>query len=236
MRLNAISKHLGALAVGASAIITVGMLSACSSGTPQPPAAGATTSVDTAMPPQATFIADMRAAQGAPMTTVAITVEADRVVAYATDGTKNEAYFVGTQKDGEMDLKSMYADHLTASFDGTKVSGVIVMNENGAAAQNFVASPVAAPAGIYTATQGNSRASWVVRPDRTMVGVMDNSAPGDHKVTDAIAADDQAFKDKIRQMRLDRQQPAPQMSYGTWSMDVNGKTVTAVPVTGDMTF
>lgn len=89
---------------------------------------------------------------------------------------------------------------------------------------------------MYTAAQGNSRATWVVRPDRTMVGVMDNSAPGDHKVTDAIAAQDQQFKDKVRQMRLDRKmQPAPPMTFGTWTMDMGGTKVTAVPVSGGMT-
>ena len=37
------------------------------------------------------------------------------------------------------------------------------------------------------------------------IGVMDNSAPGDHKVTDAIAEQEMAFQDWIRQMRIDRQ-------------------------------
>ncbi len=233
MRLNAISKDSGALALAASAVIALGTLTACSSGTPQTPA----TSAAAAMPAQATFIADMPAAPGAPVTTMAITVDGDRVVAYATNGTNSEAYFFGMQKDGQMDLDSMYADHLKATFDGEKVSGVILMNENGASPEKFAASPVVAPAGIYTAVHGDTRASWVVRPDRTMVGVMDNSAPGDHKVTDAIAAQDQQFKERVRQMRLDRQmQPAPQMAHGTWSMDMNGTTVTAVPVTGNMTF
>jgi hypothetical protein len=237
MRLDAISKHTRALVMSASAIIALGALTACSSGTPVTTATSATTGVVAAMPAKATFIAEMPAAQGAPMTTMAITVEGEKVVAYATNGTNNEAYFFGTQKDGQMDVESMYADHLKASFDGQKVSGVIVMNENGASPEKFAASPVAAPAGIYTAAHGSSRATWVVRPDHAMVGVMDNSAPGDHKVTDAIAAQDQQFKDKVRQMRLDRQmRPAPQMTYGTWSMDMHGKTVTAVPVTGDMTF
>ena len=65
---------------------------------------------------------------------------------------------------------------------------------------------------------------------------MDNRAPGDHRVSDAAAARDQQFKDSVRQMRLDRQmQPAPVMTYGTWSVDMHGESVTAVRVTGDMT-
>jgi hypothetical protein len=170
------------------------------------------------MPAAATFIADMPAAQGTSMTTVAITVEGDEVVAYATNGANDEAYFFGTQSNGQMDLTSTYADRLKASFDGKNVSGEIVMNENGAAPEKFAASPVAAPAGIYTAAHDNSRATWVVGPNHTMVGIMvlNNSAPGDHKITDAIAAQNQQFKDRVRQMRLDRQmQPAPQMAFGT---------------------
>ncbi len=237
MRLNAIRARTGTLVLSVGAILAVSTLTACSSNKPETTATIPATSVAAAMPAQATFIADMPSAPGAPMTTMAITVEGDKVVAYATNGTNDDAYFIGTQEDGRIDLDSMYADHLTASFDGQKVSGVIVMNENGAAPEKFAASPVAAPAGIYTATHGTSRASWVVRPDHTMIGVMDNSAPGNHKVTDAIAAENQQFKDSVRQLRLERQmQPAPLMTYGTWSMDMHGKTVTAVPVTGSMTF
>jgi hypothetical protein len=131
----------------------------------------------------------------------------------------------------------MYGDEVKASFDGTNVTGEMTMNETDATPLKFAASSVAAPAGIYTATHDTARATWVVRPDHTMTGVMDNSAPGDHKVTDAAMAREQAFKDQVRQMRQDRPlQPAPPMTYGTWSMDMNGSTVTAVRVTGDMSF
>jgi len=84
-----------------------------------------------------------------------------------------------------MDLMSMYGDNLTASFDGTTLNGAVTMNETDATPVKFAASSVAAPAGMYTATHDTARATWVVRPDHTMTGVMDNSAPGDHKVTDA---------------------------------------------------
>lgn len=237
MRLNSIAKRTRTLVLGASAIIALCTLTACSNGTTETPAASAPASSVSAMPASANFIADMTADSGATMTTMAIAVEGDKVVAYATNGTNDEAYFFGTQKDGRMDLTSMYADHLTASYDGSKVDGELVMNEDGAAPQTFAASRVEAPAGMYTAAHGDSRATWVVRPDRSTVGVMNNSAPGDHKVTDANAAQDQQFKDTVRQMRLDRQmQQAPTMTFGTWTMDMGGTKVTAVPVTGGMTF
>ena len=212
-----------ALVMGAGAMIALGMLTA-------------PTSTAAPMPPSATYIADMPENEGATMT-MAVTVDGDNVVAYATNGTNDEAYFFGTQRDGQMDLMSMYGDNLKASFDGATLNGEVTMNETDAAPLKFAASSVAAPAGLYTATHDTARASWVVRPDHTMTGVMDNSAPGDHKVTDAVMAREQAFKDEVRQMRLDRQlQPAPPMTYGNWSMNMNGSTVTAVRVTGDMSF
>lgn len=237
MRLNPIAKSMRVLVGGVGAIVALTTLTACTSGTNETPAASSPSSSVPAMPAAANFIADMPADNGSStMTTMAIAVEGDKVVAFATNGINDAAYFIGTQKDGRMDLTSTFADHLTASYDGSKVDGELVMNENGAAPQKFEAARVEEPAGMYTAAHANSRATWVVRPDRTMVGVMDNSAPGDHKVTDAIAAQDQQFKDKVRQMRLERKmQPAPPMTFGTWTMDMGGTRVTAVPVSGGMT-
>lgn len=230
-------KYSRALMVGAGAVIALGIVTACSSGSQQVASStSATTSTVAPMPSSATFIADTPEKDGETMT-MAITVEGDKVVAYTTNGTNDEAYFFGTQKDGRMDLMSMYGDNLKATFDGKSVSGEVTMNENDTVPVKFAATSIAAPAGLYTAAHGNSRATWVVRPDHTITGVMDNSAPGDHKVTDAIMARDQAFKDRVRQMRLDRQlQPAPQMAYGSWSMHMGDSTVTAVRVTGDMSF
>jgi hypothetical protein len=223
-------KYVRALVVGAGAVIAFGMITACSSGTKQEAPA---TSVAAAMPQSATYIAEAPEKDGSTMT-MAITVEGDKVVAYGTNG---EAYFFGTQKDGQMELMSMYGDNLKASFDGTDVTGEMTMNETNVAPMKFAASSVAAPAGLYTATHGNARACWVVGPDHTMVGVMDNNAPGDHKVTDAIAAKDQAFKDKVHQMRLDRQlQQAAPMNMSTRQMDMDGTMVTVVRLTGDMSF
>jgi len=227
-----------AVVVGAGAIIALGMVTACSSGTQKvTSSAGMTTASTVApMPTSATFMADTPEADGETMT-MAIAIEGDTVVAYTTNGTNDEAYFFGTQKGGQMNLMSMYGDNLNASFDGKNVSGEVTMNEADAAPVKFTAPSVVAPAGLYTAAHDKSRATWVVRPDHTMTGVMDNSAPGDHKVTDAAMARDEAFKDEVRQMRLDRQlQQAPHMDYGTWSMHMGESAVTAVRISGDMSF
>ncbi|WP_235435829.1 hypothetical protein [Mycobacterium sp. EPa45] len=188
------------------------------------------------MPQSATFMADVPEANGTTMT-MAITVEGDKVVAFTTDGVKDEAYFKGTQKDGTMTLTSMYGDTLKASFNGTVVSGTVLMNESNSVPTKFKAASVPAPAGIYTAAHDNMRATWVVRPDHTLTGVMNNSAPGDHKITDAIMAQNQAFMDQVRQMRVNLQlHQAPPMTYGTWTTRMGGTTMNAVRVTGDMSF
>ena len=196
----------------------------------------AATTTAAAMPEMADFIAEVQKPDGSTMT-MAIAVEGENVVAYATNGTNNEAYFFGTQKDGQMELMSMYADEVKASFDGSNINGEMAMNDEGATVQKFAATRVEAPAGMYTAARDNSRATWIVRPNNTTVGVMDNSAPGDHKVTDANAAKDQAFKDSVRQMRLDRQlQQAPQLQMDTMEADMNGSMMPVTRVTGSMSF
>lgn len=236
-RLTEMKRYSGAVAVGIGAVIALGSATACSSSSRDtaPPSAAMTAAV-TPMPTSASFVTDAPESNGDAMT-MAITVEGNKVVAYATNGTDDEAYFFGTQSDGHLDMMSMYGDHLTGSFDGRQLSGEMTMNEPGTVAVKFAAASVTAPAGLYTAMHDNSRATWVVRPDHTMTGVMDNSAPGDHKVTDAVMARDQAFMERVRQMRMDRQlQPAPAMTYGSWSMHMGDSAVTAVRVTGDMSF
>ncbi len=231
-RRSALSKRgPGAWLLAVSVTAAIGAATACSNGV----GPSATTAAP-AMPAAATYVADMPGADGKAVT-LAITVTGGEVAAYQTNGVDDDAWFFGTQKDGVMSLKSMFHDNLTASFDGNRVNGTLAMNEVGAAPHRFAAEPVVAPAGLYTADLGDARASWVVRPGHPTVGVMNNSAPGDHKVTDQIAADQQQFQDTVRQMRLERNMvPAPPMSPDTRMTVMHDKAVRAVLVTGDMTF
>ncbi|WP_328356880.1 hypothetical protein OG976_01405 [Mycobacterium sp. NBC_00419] len=187
------------------------------------------------MPADSTYVTDTAAAGTEPMT-LAVTVDNDQVVAYATNGTTEEAWFFGTQNGGKVDMMSMYADRIQAAYDGTTLRGTLTMNGE-QTPYPFTAAAAAAPAGIYTATMNGARASWVVRPDRSATGVMDNSAPGDHKITDQIAAQQQQYQDQVRQMRIDQQmQQAPPMQYGTWTAMMHDVPVTATRVTGNMRF
>ena len=90
---------------------------------------------------------------------------------------------------------------------------------------------------MYTAEIGDTRASWVVRPDQSMMGTQVRMSRHDDELIGQILQDQQNFQDDLRQMRVDRQlQPAPPMMYGTWHVDMNGTPMTAALVTGDMTF
>ena len=221
-------KHNRTLVLAASAITALGTLPMASLANAAP-AAGETV----AFPESGRYIADMPGQNGMTMT-MAITVDGDNVAAYATNGTNDEAYFSGTEQNGSIDLTSTYQDHLTGTFDGTTVDGTLTMND---VAQSFAAPAVAAPAGIFTTELGDARASWVVRPDHSMMGMEDRMSRRDDELIGQLLQNQQEFQGQVRQMRLDRQlQPAPPMMYGTWHVDMNGTPMTAVPVTGNMTF
>jgi|SoiMethySBSTD1v2_1073268.scaffolds.fasta_scaffold392512_2 hypothetical protein len=216
------------MAIAAGVIATLGLLPVASVAHAAPPVGEAV-----AFPESGKYIADMSGSDGTTMA-MAITVDGDNVAAFVTNGVNDEAYFSGTEQDGAIDLTSTYQDHMTAAFDGTAVKGTLTMN---GVAQSFAAPPVSAPAGMYTATLGDTRASWVVRPDQSMTGTLDKMSRRDDELIGQILQEQQDFQDDVRQMRIDRQiEPAPSMMYGTWHVDMDGVPTTAVPATGAMTF
>jgi hypothetical protein len=222
------NKYNRTLVLAASAIAAVGTLPVTSLANAAP-AAGETV----AFPESGNYIADLPGRDGM-TTTMAITVDGDDVAAYATNGVNDEAYFTGTEQDGSIDLTSKYQDHVVGAFDGTAVNGTLTMND---VTKSYAAPAVSAPAGFYTMEMGDARASWVVRPDRTMMGTQDRMSRRDDELIGQILQDQQDVQDGVRHMRIDRQlQPAPAMMYGTWHVDMNGTPMTAVPVTGNMTF
>ena len=143
---------------------------ACSGGsttTATSPTPSSSTAVVKDFPKSAHYIADMPMAGGKTMT-IGVAVEGDKIAAYACDGSTDEAWFFGTQKDGSLDITSRYQDTLKASFDGSAVVGQLNMNDVN---YTFTAASVPSPSGMYTAEANGVRASWVVRPDNTITGV-----------------------------------------------------------------
>lgn len=235
-------KTLRTLIVGASAVIALGTLSACSGGSnteatsAAPATSKAATSEATAtlenFPASARYIADMPMADGKTMT-LGVAVDGEKVVAYACDGSDDEAWFFGKQTDGKLDITGKFQDTLNATYNGKDVVGDLTMN---GVSYTFNAPQVADPAGMYTAELDGVRASWVVRPDQSATGVQFNGGISgrDFEQAELQQLREQQFRDQVRSKRLLQQ--AAQLQFGTWKSSINGRPVTARLVTGNTTF
>jgi hypothetical protein len=210
------------------AVIALGVLTACEkssdSRSPSNPVV--------AMPQAGTFVVTMAPKDPQPPMVLAVTVDGGNIAAYACNNTNDEAWFFGSQRDAAMDLTSTYGDHLKASYDGTNLNAALTMNDVTYTGAAQLAAP---PAGVYSASAGDARATWIVLPDQTVVGVTSANSKRDREVIDQINAQQQAFKDKVRQARLQRQlEQSAKLNTGNFTATVNGTTVTALRVTGNM--
>jgi hypothetical protein len=228
-------KHLRILLMAVSAVIALGTLSACSSGTTTeatPTSEAVTTPPATATPfPQsARYIADMKTADGKTMT-IGISVDGASIAAYACNGTDDEAWFFGNQADGKIDVKSRFRDTLKADFNGSDVGGDLTMN---GVAYKFTAAPVSGAAGMYTADFDGVRASWVVREDGSAIGVQFSPTTGQKLEQSDIQqlADDQ-FRAQVRNTRkLQQAAQLTKLQDGAMSSTINGHQVRPTLVTG----
>ncbi|MDG4666607.1 hypothetical protein [Mycobacterium sp. 236(2023)] len=214
------------MVVAVSALVAFGTLSACA-GSQTPEASAASP-----FPQSARYMADMTAADGRTMT-IGISVDGAEVAAYSCNGTDDEAWFFGTQTDGAIGLTSRFRDTLDAEFDGTDVTGDVVMNGT---EYTFTAASVTGNAGMYTAESDGVRASWVVRPDRSAVGVQFSGfADEDGKidVSDLDGLSDSEVRDDVRNKRKLSPAGAIEFPPGTnRRATINGVRVTPTLVTG----
>lgn len=220
------------LLAAVAAMVALATVSACSGGSTTEEATSSASPAQTAkgFPQSASYLADMTAADGKTMT-LGITVDGDRVAAYACNGTDDEAWFFGTQTNGKMALNSRFRDTLTADFDGTNLTGDLTMD---GVTYPFTAAPVSGEAGVYTADTDGVRATWIVRPDGSAVGVQfDTSSVGDTTQADIQQLQDAAFRNQVRNRRqLQQAQQITRLSDGKMSSTINGRQVTPTRVTG----
>jgi len=223
-------KHLRTLMAGMVATIALGTATACSGGS-SPTATTPTPSTSAAaaknFPTSAHYIADMPMADGKTMT-IGVAVEGDKIAAYACDGSKDEAWFFGSQDDGALDITGKFRDTLVADYDGGNVVGDLTMD---GVTYTFTAPQVADPAGMYTAELGGVRASWVVRPDDTMTGVQFTPRDDDKTVFELQGEE---FRQRVRNARELTQAPA--LTTDGLRTTINGQPVVAELVTGDTSF
>jgi hypothetical protein len=231
------------LFLGVIALLAFGTLSACSSGTKEatettesPAASGTSTaaapSTASPFPQSAKYIADTKSPDGKPMV-IGIAVDGEKIAAYACNGTDDEAWFFGDQKDGKIDITSRFKDSLSAEFNGKDVVGDLTMN---GVAFKFNAPAVPAPAGMYTAELDGVRASWVVRPDGSATGVQFNGGISgrDFEQAELQQLNEQQFRNSVRNKRqLQQAQQITLLANRSARSTINGTEVTPVIVDGN---
>jgi uncharacterized protein with FMN-binding domain len=231
-------KVIRTLIIGVLALFALGYLSACSSGTSTEssptPASPSTAAAPTAFPPSGTYTADMEA-DGKKMA-IGISVDGNQISAYACNGVDDEAWFFGDQANGAIDITSKFKDTLSASFNGTDVTGDLTMNGTKYA---FTANPVAGPAGMYTAALDGVRAAWIVRPDGSVTGVQFNGGVTgrDFEQAELQQLNAAQFQSQVRNKRILQQAgQVENIRNGTLTSKINGRTVTGRLVTGNTRF
>lgn len=234
-------KSLRNLLVGVSAIVALGTLSACSGGsTPEAESSSApaptTSAAATAAPLPASirYMADMES-EGKKMT-IGISVDGTNVTAYACNGVDDEAWFFGNQTDGKIDITSKFKDTLKADFNASDAKGDLTMN---GVNYTFTAAAVTDPAGMYTADFEGVRASWVVRPDGSAVGVQFNGGISgrDFEQAELQQLNAQQFQAQVRNKRkLQQAQQLIRLQNGSFTSTINGHDVIAQLVAGNTRF
>jgi hypothetical protein len=233
-------KHIRILLLGVIALLALGTLSACSSGTKEATETSEASGTSAApapataspFPQSAKYIADVKSADGKPMV-IGIAVDGTEIAAYACNGTDDEAWFFGNQKDGKIDITSRFKDTLKAEFDGKGVVGDLTMN---GVAFTFSAPAVPAPAGMYTADLNGVRASWVVRPDGSATGVQFNGGISgrDFEQAELQQLNELQFRNSVRNKRqLQQAQQIQVLANRSARSTINGQDVTPVLVNGN---
>jgi hypothetical protein len=231
-------KHIRILLLGVIAILALGALPACSSSTSTKETKASETSTSAApatpapFPQSAKYIADTKSPDGKPMV-IGIAVDGTQIAAYACNGTDDEAWFFGDQKEGKIDITSRFKDTLSAEFNGKDVVGDLTMN---GVAYKFSAASVPAPAGMYTAEFEGVRASWVVRPDGSATGVQFNGGVSgrDFEQAELQQLNELQFRNSVRNKRqLQQAQQINLLANKSAKSTINGHEVTPVIVDGN---
>jgi len=242
--LDHMRKHLRLLIIGVGAMVTLGTMSACSSGTTSETATpAATTPAATSAAPEAPaplpeairYMADMPTPDGKTMS-IGIAVDGDMVTAYACNGVDDEAWFFGNQADGDIDITGKFRDTLKADMTATDAKGELTMN---GVNYTFTAMPVSEPAGMYTAAFEGVRSSWIVHTDGSVTGVQFNGGitGRDFEQAELQQLNAAQFQSQVRNKRkLQQAQQLIRLQNGTFRSTINGHEVTPELVTGKTRF
>jgi hypothetical protein len=232
-------KQFRTLLIGVSAMLALGTLTACSSGssteaTPSQAPSSAAPATAAPFPTSARYMADIEK-DGKKMA-IGISVDGNDITAYACNGVDDEAWFFGNQTNGAIDIKNKFRDTLNASFTGSDLKGDLTMN---GISYDFTAAPVSSPAGMYTAALNGVRASWIVRPDGSVTGVQFNGGitGRDFEQAELQQLNNQQFQSQVRSKRILQQaDQSVKLANNKLTSKINGTDVTGDLVTGNTRF
>jgi hypothetical protein len=124
--------------------------------------------------------------------TLEISVQGDKVVAYACDGNNVEAWLRGSAGNGALSLASKdKTSTLEGHLEGSAVVGTLAIGQK---KWDFNAPQVQSPAGLYVYQNAAARSSWIVDPNGGVTGVQrredGTTAPAPQLTMEGIATVD----------------------------------------------
>ena len=140
-----------------------------------------------AFPAKADYVGKIPTANGT--ITLEITVDGDKAVAYACDGTTVESWLRGSAVNGAVSLANKdKTSRLEGRLEGNAVVGTLWIGEK---KWDFNAPAAQPPAGLYVYDNAGVRNSWIVDPNGGVTGVQrredGSTAPAPSLTTDGIA-------------------------------------------------
>ena len=127
----------------------------------------------TPFPAKGKYTGDATKKDGTPVP-IAITVDGAKVKAYLCDGKSIEAWFQGTQQNGELvEVKGKGNNTLTGQLDGETIKGEVSVLVAGSQVTWPYEAAVAkkADSGVYRASGANGTTGWIVRDNGSQTGI-----------------------------------------------------------------
>ena len=155
--------------------------------TPAPPPPAPSWPPPPAFPAQADYVGKIPTANGT--VTLEITVQGEKAVAYACDGSKVESWLRGSAVNGAVRLANKdKTSRLEGHLEGNAIVGTLWIGEK---KWDFNAAAAQPPAGLYVYENAGERNSWIVDPNGGVTGVQrredGTTAPAPRLTTDGIA-------------------------------------------------
>jgi hypothetical protein len=143
-----------------------------------------------AFPAKADYVGKIPIANG--VITLEITVEGDKAVAYACDGSTIESWLRGPAVNGTVSLANKdKTSRLEGRLDGAAITGTLWIGDK---KWNFKAEPAQPPAGLYVYEDGGVRSSWIIDSTGAVTGVLrladGSTVPAPGLATDGTAVID----------------------------------------------